>query len=63
MRDRNFAANTLILGDTSGFELFETQRGSVSVLAPSTLSTTLAFRGYFASLMIDAAKFVKASGY
>lgn len=63
VRDRNFPANTLILGDTSGFEIFEQQRGSVSVLAPSTLSTTLAFRGYFATLMIDAAKFVAASGY
>ena len=63
VRDRNFPANTLILGDTSGFEIFEQQRGSVSVLAPSTLSTTLAFRGYFATLMIDADKFVKASGY
>jgi len=63
VRDRNFASNTLILGDASGYELFEQQRGSVSVLAPSTLSTTLAFRGTFATLMIDADKFVKASGY
>jgi hypothetical protein len=63
VRDRNFASNTLILGDASGYELFEQQRGSVSVLAPSTLSTTLAFRGTFATLMIDADKFVKASSY
>jgi hypothetical protein len=63
VRDRNFASNTLILGDTSGYELFEQQRGSVSVLAPSTLSTVLAFRGDFSTLVIDADKFVKASAY
>jgi len=63
VRDRNFAANTLILGDSSGYELFEAQRGSVSVLAPSTLSTVLAFRGDFSTLVIDPDKFVKASSY
>ena len=63
VRDRNFAANTLILGDASGYELFEAQRGSVSVLSPSTLSTVLAFRGDFATLVIDPDKFVKASAY
>ena len=63
VRDRNFASNTLILGDTSGYELFEQQRGSVSVLAPSTLSTVLAFRGDFSTLVIDLDKFVKASAY
>jgi len=63
VRDRNFASNTLILGDTSGYELFEQTRGSVSVLSPSTLSTVLAFRGDFSTLVIDADKFVKASSY
>jgi len=63
VRDRNFASNTLILGDTTGYELFEQQRGSVSVLAPSTLSTVLAFRGDFSTLVIDLDKFVKASAY
>jgi len=63
VRDRNFASNTLILGDASGYELFEAQRGSVSVLSPSTLSTVLAFRGDFATLVIDPDKFVKASSY
>jgi hypothetical protein len=32
-------------------------------LSPSTLSTVLAFRGDFSSLVIDADKFVKASAY
>ena len=63
VRDRNFAANTLILGDASGFEIFESQKGAISVDVPSTLSRTIAFRGYFATLMIDLDKFVKASGY
>jgi hypothetical protein len=63
VRDRNFVVDTLILGDTSGYELFEQQRGSVSVLAPSTLSTVLAFRGDFSTLVIDPDKFVKATLY
>jgi len=63
VRDRNFASNTLILGDASGFEIFESQKGAISVDVPSTLSRTIAFRGYFATLMIDLDKFVKASSY
>jgi HK97 family phage prohead protease len=63
VRDRNFASNTLILGDSSGFEIFESQKGAISVDVPSTLSRTIAFRGYFATLMIDPDKFVKASSY
>jgi HK97 family phage prohead protease len=58
--DRNFAASTLIIGDASGYELFEQQKGAMSIESPSTLSRTLAFRGYFAALMIDPTKFVKA---
>lgn len=57
--DRNFAAGTLIIGDASGYELFEQQKGALSIDSPSTLSRTIAFRGYFAALMIDASKFVK----
>ena len=59
--DRNFAANTLIIGDASGYELFEQQKGAISIDSPSTLSRTIAFRGYFAALMIDPTKFVKAA--
>jgi HK97 family phage prohead protease len=57
--DRNFAAGTLIIGDGSGYELFEQQKGAISIESPSTLSRTIAFRGYFAALMIDPTKFVK----
>lgn len=57
--DRNFAAGTIIVGDASGFEIFENQKGAISLDQPSTLSRTLAWRGYFATLMIDPDKFVK----
>jgi hypothetical protein len=59
--DRNFTNPTLIVGDASGFEIFEQQKGAISVDVPSTLSRTIAFRGYLATLMIDSSKFVKAS--
>lgn len=59
--DRNFAAETVVIGDASGYELFEQQKGAMSIESPSTLSRTIAFRGYFASLMIDSSKFVKAA--
>jgi hypothetical protein len=57
--DRNFANDTFIVGDPSGYEIFEQQKGAISLDAPSTLSRTIAFRGYFAALMIDSTKFVK----
>jgi hypothetical protein len=59
--DRNFAGDTVILGDASGFEIFEQQKGAISIDVPSTLSRTIAFRGYLATLMIDSSKFVKAA--
>ena len=57
--DRNFASGTCIVGDASGYELFEQQKGTMSIESPSTLSRTIALRGYFAALMIDETKFVK----
>jgi hypothetical protein len=59
--DRNFAEGTIIVADASGYELFEQQKGAISIDSPSTLSRTIAFRGYFAALMIDSSKFVKAA--
>jgi hypothetical protein len=59
--DRNFAAATIILGDASGYEIFEQQKGALSIDVPSTMSRTIAFRGYLATLMIDSTKFVKAA--
>jgi HK97 family phage prohead protease len=59
--DRNFAAGTLIVGDATGYELYEQQKGTMSIESPSTLSRTIALRGYFAALMIDNTKFIKAA--
>ena len=59
--DRNFPVDTVIVGDASGFEIFEQQKGAISVDVPSTLSRTIAFRGYFSTLMIDLDKFIKAT--
>jgi len=59
--DRNFAADTMIICDPSGYEIYEQQKGALSVDNPSELSRTLAWRGYFATLMIDPGKFIKAA--
>jgi len=56
--DRNFAADTVIVGDPTGFEIFEQQRGALSLESPSTLSRVLSFHGTFSTLMIDPTKFV-----
>ena len=58
--DRNFAADTAIVGDPSGFEIFEQPKGALQVEATDgSLSRIIKFRGYFTTLMIDADKFVK----
>lgn len=58
--DRNFATNTLIVGEPSGYEIFEQQKGAIQVeAADGSLSRYIKFRGYFATLMIDDTKFVK----
>ena len=49
----------LYVGDSTGFECWEQQRGAVSVdLADGALGRVIKFRGYFSSVMIDATKFV-----
>jgi len=48
------------VGAADGFEIFEQQKGAISAEAnDGSLSRTIAFRGYLATLMIDADKFVK----
>lgn len=59
--DRNFAADTMILADPTGFEVFETTKGFLSVDNATNRSRTISWLGYFATLMIDADKFVKAA--
>ena len=58
--DTNFAAKTTIVGAaaTGAFRCYENQKGSISSDNPSTLSRTIAFRGYFAPKMIDANQFM-----
>lgn len=46
-------------GPAAGFEFYEQQKGAISIDVPSTLGRTIAFRGYAASFMADATKFVK----
>lgn len=57
--DRGFAADTVIIGDPSGYQIWEQQKGAISIDVPSNLSRTIAFRGYFATKMVDPTKFVK----
>ena len=60
--DRGFAADTCIVGDPSGYQIWEQQKGAIQAegnTGVSQLSRTLAFRGYLATKMIDATKFVK----
>lgn len=60
--DRNFASGTLLIGHPDGFEIFEQPKGAISVeAADGSLSRYIKFRGYFATLMIDADKFIKAA--
>ena len=46
-------------GPAAGFEFYEQMKGAISIDVPSTLGRTIAFRGYAASFMADATKFVK----
>lgn len=58
--DRNFPADFFAIGDPTGFEIYEQQKGALSVeAADGSLSRYIKFRGYFATLMIDPTKFVK----
>lgn len=62
--DTNFdnAGNgTMILGDTVGFEIFEQQKGFLSVDNASTRSRDISWLGYFATLMLDVNRYVKAA--
>jgi HK97 family phage prohead protease/HK97 family phage major capsid protein len=57
--DRNITTLPIYVGDSTGFECWEQQRGAVSVdLSDGALGRVIKFRGYFSSTMIDATKFV-----
>jgi len=62
--DNNFAAKTTIVGAaaTGAFRCYEQQKGAIVAdigSGASTLSRDVAFRGYFAPIMIDANQFMK----
>ena len=52
----------MVIGHPDGFEIFEQQKGAISAEAnDGSLSRTIAFRGYLATLMIENQKFRKAA--
>lgn len=61
--DRNLTTggvSNLYVGDSTGFECWEQQKGALSVeLADGALGRIIKFRGYFSSVMIDDTKFVR----
>ena len=58
--DRNITVTSPYVGDSTGFECWEQQRGAISVdLSDGALGRVIKFRGYFSSVMIDDTKFVK----
>ena len=62
--DTNFAAKTTIVGAaaTGAFRCYEQQKGAIVAdigSGASTLSRDVAFRGYFAPIMVDANQFMK----
>ncbi len=59
--DRNITATGMYIMDPTALENWEQQKGAVSVEMPSQLSRQIAFRGYFASKVIDPSKTIKAA--
>lgn len=49
-----FAAGTAIVGHPDSMRIFEDQKGAIRVEQPATLSTRVAWRGYFAAAFVDA---------
>ena len=57
----NTGNGTMILGDTVGFEIFEQQKGFLRVQNAQIRGTDISWLGYFATLMLDADRYVKAA--
>ena len=49
--DNNFANGTMLVVYAPGFEIYEQQRGLMSVEVPSTLGRTFSYYGYFATFV------------
>jgi len=62
--DTNFANSgngTMILGDTVGFEIYEQQKGFLRVQNAQIRGTDISWMSYFATLMLDLNRYVKAN--
>ena len=57
----NTGNGTIILGDTVGFEIFEQQKGFLRVANAQIRGTDISWLGYFATLMLDVNRYVKAA--
>jgi hypothetical protein len=49
--DNNFASGTMLVVYAPGFEIYEQQRGLMSVEVPSTLGRNFSYYGYFATFV------------
>jgi len=57
----NTGNGTMILGDTVGFEIFEQQKGFLRVANAQIRGTDISWLGYFATLMLDVDRYIKAN--
>ena len=49
--DNNFASNTMLVVYAPGYEIYEQQKGVMSVEVPATLGRTFSYYGYFATFV------------
>ena len=57
----NTGNGTIILGDTIGFEYYEQNKGFLRVQNAQIRGTDISWLGYYATLMLDADRYVKAA--
>tara|TARA_R100001509_G_scaffold165773_2_gene149999 strand:- start:399 stop:1949 length:1551 start_codon:yes stop_codon:yes gene_type:complete len=57
----NTGSGTMILGDTTGFEIYEQTKGFLRVQNAQIRGTDISWFSYFATLMLDNQRFVKAN--
>jgi HK97 family phage prohead protease len=57
----NTGNGTMILGDTTGFEIYEQQKGFLRVQNAQIRGTDISWMSYFATLMLDLNRYVKAA--
>ncbi|MGA0397099.1 MAG: HK97 family phage prohead protease [Ilumatobacteraceae bacterium] len=57
----NTGDGTMILGDTIGFEYYEQNKGFLRVQNAQIRGTDISWLGYYATLMLDADRYVKAA--